>query len=30
MIFDKEIRMENDPRAEIRAFWQNMPRPNRG
>ncbi|HTS75484.1 MAG TPA: carboxylesterase family protein [Bryobacteraceae bacterium] len=26
MIFDKEIRVENDPRSEIRKFWDSMPR----
>jgi para-nitrobenzyl esterase len=26
MIFDKEIRVENDPRGEIRKFWDQMPR----
>ena len=26
MIFDKETRVENDPRAEIRKFWADMPR----
>jgi len=25
MIFDKEVRVENDPRSEIRKFWANMP-----
>ena len=25
MIFDKEVRVENDPRAEIRKFWAEMP-----
>src|SRR5580698_6353440 len=25
MIFDNETRVENDPRAEIRKFWQDMP-----
>ena len=25
MIFDKEVRMENDPRSEIRKFWADMP-----
>jgi para-nitrobenzyl esterase len=26
MIFDREIRLENDPRSEIRKFWAEMPR----
>lgn len=26
MIFDKEVRVENDPRSEIRKFWDTMPR----
>jgi para-nitrobenzyl esterase len=26
MIFDKETRVENDPRSEIRKFWAEMPR----
>src|SRR5579872_2419002 len=26
MIFDKEVRVENDPRSEIRKFWADMPR----
>jgi para-nitrobenzyl esterase len=26
MIFDKEVRVENDPRGEIRKFWAEMPR----
>jgi para-nitrobenzyl esterase len=26
MIFDKETRVENDPRGEIRKFWAEMPR----
>ena len=26
MIFDKEVRVENDPRSEIRKFWDAMPR----
>jgi para-nitrobenzyl esterase len=26
MVFDREIRVENDPRAEIRKFWAEMPR----
>jgi hypothetical protein len=25
MIFDKEVRLENDPRSEIRKFWADMP-----
>jgi para-nitrobenzyl esterase len=25
MIFDKEVRVENDPRGEIRKFWAEMP-----
>jgi len=25
MIFDTEVRVENDPRAEIRKFWAEMP-----
>jgi para-nitrobenzyl esterase len=25
MIFDKEVRVENDPRGEIRKFWADMP-----
>jgi para-nitrobenzyl esterase len=25
MIFDKEVRVENDPRREIRKFWAEMP-----
>jgi para-nitrobenzyl esterase len=25
MIFDKEVRVENDPRGEIRKFWASMP-----
>lgn len=27
MIFDNETRVENDPRAEIRKFWDEMPSP---
>ena len=27
MIFDNEIRLENDPRGEIRKFWADMPAP---
>jgi len=30
MIFDRETRVENDPRAEIRKFWQDMPAARRG
>ncbi len=31
MIFDNEVRVENDPRAEIRKFWEEMPStPRRG
>jgi para-nitrobenzyl esterase len=30
MIFDNETRVENDPRGEIRKFWQDMPAPRRG
>jgi para-nitrobenzyl esterase len=31
MIFDSEIRVENDPRGDIRKFWQEMPEtPQRG
>jgi para-nitrobenzyl esterase len=26
MIFDREVRVENDPRGEIRKFWDSMPR----
>jgi para-nitrobenzyl esterase len=26
MIFDREIRLENDPRSEMRKFWAEMPR----
>lgn len=26
MIFDREVRLENDPRREIRKFWAEMPR----
>jgi para-nitrobenzyl esterase len=26
MIFDSEVRVENDPRSEIRKFWAEMPR----
>jgi para-nitrobenzyl esterase len=25
MVFDKEVRVENDPRSEIRRFWADMP-----
>ena len=27
MIFDSEVRVENDPRSEIRKFWADMPAP---
>ena len=27
MIFDNETRAENDPRVEIRRFWEQMPMP---
>ena len=27
MIFDTEVRAENDPRGEIRRFWREMPAP---
>ncbi|HEY6968427.1 MAG TPA: carboxylesterase/lipase family protein [Candidatus Angelobacter sp.] len=27
MIFDNDTRVENDPRAEIRKFWEQMPAP---
>ena len=27
MIFDNDTRVENDPRAEIRKFWDQMPLP---
>jgi len=27
MIFDNETGVENDPRAEIRRFWAEMPPP---
>jgi para-nitrobenzyl esterase len=30
MIFDNETRVENDPRSEIRKFWQDMPAARRG
>jgi para-nitrobenzyl esterase len=30
MIFDSETRVENDPREEIRRFWQEMPAARRG
>jgi para-nitrobenzyl esterase len=26
MVFDKEVRVESDPRSEIRKFWAEMPR----
>jgi para-nitrobenzyl esterase len=29
MIFDNEVRVENDPRGEIRRFWEDMPAPAR-
>jgi para-nitrobenzyl esterase len=29
MIFDNEVRVENDPRSEIRKFWEYPP-PRRG
>jgi para-nitrobenzyl esterase len=29
MIFDTDTRVENDPRSEIRKFWEPMP-PARG
>jgi hypothetical protein len=25
MIFDNDVRLENDPRAEIRKFWDQTP-----
>jgi hypothetical protein len=25
MIFDNDVRVENDPRSEIRKFWAEMP-----
>ena len=28
MIFDKDTRVENDPRGEIRKFWDQMPLPS--
>jgi para-nitrobenzyl esterase len=28
VIFDNDMRVENDPRAEIRKFWDRMPLPN--
>lgn len=28
MIFDNEIRLENDPRGDIRKFWADMPAPD--
>ena len=28
MIFDNNVRVENDPRGEIRRFWESMPQPN--
>jgi len=24
MIFERDIRVENDPRAEIRMFWEDV------
>jgi len=27
MIFDNDTRVENDPRGEIRKFWNEMPLP---
>jgi para-nitrobenzyl esterase len=27
MVFDNDPRVENDPRSEIRKFWEQMPRP---
>jgi para-nitrobenzyl esterase len=30
MIFDNETRVENDPRAEMRKFWQDVPPARRG
>jgi para-nitrobenzyl esterase len=27
MVFDNEVRVENDPRGEIRKFWNEMPAP---
>jgi len=27
MIFDNNTRIENDPRGEIRKFWEQMPQP---
>lgn len=27
MIFDNEVRVENDPRGDIRKFWEQMPAP---
>jgi para-nitrobenzyl esterase len=29
MIFDREVRVEDDPRGEIRRFWTDMPAPGR-
>jgi hypothetical protein len=29
MVFDIDTRVENDPRGEIRKFWESMP-PSRG
>jgi para-nitrobenzyl esterase len=28
MVFDTDTRVENDPRGEIRKFWEQMPPPN--
>jgi hypothetical protein len=25
MVFDTDTRVENDPRGEIRKFWEQMP-----
>jgi len=25
MVFDTDTRVENDPRSEIRKFWEKMP-----
>jgi para-nitrobenzyl esterase len=30
MVFNTETRVENDPRSEIRSFWQEMPAARRG
>jgi len=29
MVFDSETRVENDPRSDIRKFWQDVPPPAR-